>query len=344
MTFEVYVTSDEVPKAALDVLRSVSHVRVNGVPGTLAREALLKEVRGADGVLCLLSDKMDGEVLSRASRLRVISVMAVGYDNVDLGEATRRGVMVTNTPDVLTETVADFTVALLLAIARRIVEADRYVREGGWTVSWTPMQMVGADVHGKTLGIYGLGRIGQAVARRARGFGLRTLYFSRSRNPRAERELGLEFVPMKELLARSDFITVHVPLTAETRHSIGVKEIAQMKRGAFLVNTSRGAVVDEGALRAALQRGRIAGAALDVFEKEPIGRDDPLTRRPNVVLLPHVGSATVETRTAMAVLAARNIVAALRGGTPPNLVNRVTGDRRRRARRRAPARLSRARS
>lgn len=328
MTLHVFVTSDEIPPPALEVLRGVSRVRANREPGTLRRGALLEGVRGADGILCLLSDRIDAEVFSRAGRLRVVSNMAVGYDNVDLAEATRRGVMVTNTPDVLTETVADLTMGLIIAVSRRIVEADRYVREGGWRVSWTPMQMVGTDVHGKTLGIYGLGRIGLAVARRARGFGLTTLYSSRSRNARAEREAGLEYVSKEELLERSDYLTVHVPLTPETRHSIGEREIGKMKRGAFLVNTSRGAVVDERALRRALGRGRIAGAALDVFEEEPIGRSDPLTRLPNVVLLPHIGSASIETRTAMAVLAARNIVAALKGETPPSLVNHLVLRRR----------------
>ena len=322
MTFRVYVTSNEVPRSAFDILGSVSQVRVNRRPGVLARRTLLKEVADADGLLCLLTDRLDAQALARAGKLRVISNMAVGYDKVDLDEASWRGIMVTNTPDVLTETVADLAFGLILAVARRMVEADRYVREGRWKISWSPMQMVGTDVHGKTLGIYGLGGIGAAVAKRAKGFGMKVVYCGRTRNERAEREEGVEFADPDEVLGRADFLTLHVPLTPETRHLIGEREIARMKKSSFLINTSRGPVVDEKALYAALRRRRLAGAALDVFEKEPVGRDNPFGRLPNVILLPHMGSATVETRTAMAESAARNLAACLRGETPPNLVNR----------------------
>lgn len=322
MAFKVYVTSNEIPQSALDTLRLVAQVKANTKDGALPRSGLLKEVASVDAILCLLTDRMDATVMGRAKRLKVVGNMAVGYDNVDITEATRRGIMVTNTPEVLTETVADLTLGLILAVARRLVEADRFVRDGRWKVQWSPMMMVGTDMHGKTLGIYGLGRIGLAVARRAKGFGMKVLYNDSVRNERAEMEHGLVFSTLDSLLATADFITIHVPLTPETRHGIGRREISLMKRSAFLINTSRGPVVDEKALYAALARRKIAGAALDVFEKEPITRDNPLLRLPNAVLLPHMGSASLETRTAMAELATRNVVAALRGETPPNLVNR----------------------
>lgn len=284
---------------------------------------LQEEVTDVDGLLCLLTDRIDAPIIKRAKRLRVISNIAVGYDNIDIDEATKKGIIVTNTPGVLTETVADLTVGLMLAIARRLPEADRYVREGKWKVRWSPMMMVGSDIHSKTLGIYGLGRIGMAVAKRVRGFDMKIIYFDSVRNKQAETEGGLSFVGLDELLTMSDFVTLHVPLTPETRHSIGRREFALMKNGAFLINTSRGPVVDERALYAALAKGKIAGAALDVFEKEPIGPGNPLAHLANVILLPHIGSASIETRTAMANLAASNMATALKGKIPPNVVNKA---------------------
>lgn len=318
----MYVTSNEVPRSALDILKPLARVEANIKDGTLARKTLLREATDVDALLCLLTDTVDSTLMKTAKRLRVVGNMAVGYDNVDIAEATRRGIMVTNTPEVLTETTADLAVGLMLSVARRLAEADRYVRDGRWKVRWSPMMMVGTDVHGKTLGIYGLGRIGLAVARRARGFGMKVLYNDAFRNEEAEKEIGLAFAPFDDLLTTADFLTVHVPLTPETRHRIGRREIGLMKRGAFLINTSRGPVVDERALYLALAKRRIAGAGLDVYENEPIGPDSPLARLKSVVLLPHIGSATLETRTSMAEMAARNIVAALKGEVPPNLVNR----------------------
>ena len=300
----------------------MAQVRVNPRDKPPSRGELLREAARVEGLLCLLTDRIDARVMERAKGLRVIGNMAVGYDNVEIDEATNRGIMVTNTPGILTETVADLTVGLMIAIARRIVEADRYVRRGRWKVRWSPMMMVGSDITGKTLGIYGLGRIGLAVAKRVRGFGMKTVYYDNVRNQQAERDHNLVFVTLDNLLEMSDFVTIHVPLTPETRHSIGQKELGLMKRSSFLINTSRGAVVDEKALYSALADKRLAGAALDVFEKEPLARDNPLTRLENAILLPHIGSASAETRVAMAELAARNIVAALRGETPPNLVNK----------------------
>jgi glyoxylate reductase len=320
--FQIYVTTNEVPAPALDLLRAVGDVRVYAGTAAPPRDLLLKEVAGADGLFCILTEKVDTELLDRAPRLKAVANMAVGFDNIDLAAATKRGVKVTNTPEVLTETTADATFALLLAAARRISEGDRMVRRGGWTLRWSPMMMVGHDVYGKTLGIYGLGRIGAAVARRAQGFGMNLAYYDATRNEGLEQKLGVKYLPFDDLLKESDFLTVHVPLLPTTRKSIGEREIGLMKKTAYLVNTSRGQVIDEGALLKALREKRIAGAAIDVFESEPIGPQSELTRLENVVLTPHLASASIETRTEMAMMAARNLVSALKGEVPPNLVNR----------------------
>ncbi len=284
------------------------------------REELLRRVARAEGLVCLLTERVDAELLDAAPRLRVVSQVAVGFDNIDVAAATARGVLVTNTPGVLTETTADCAWALLLAAARRIAEGDRYTRSGRWR-SWELQLFLGRDVHGATLGIVGLGRIGAAVARRARGFDMRLLYYDPVRRPDLEAELGVEFADLERLLRESDFITIHTPLTPETTHLIGRRELALMKPTAILVNTSRGPVVDQAALADALRRGAIAGAGLDVFEAEPIPPDDPLLELDNAVLTPHIGSASVATRTRMATMAVENLVAALRGERPPNLVN-----------------------
>jgi glyoxylate reductase len=218
--------------------------------------------------------------------------------------------------------VADETFALILDVARRITEADKYVRRGGWRIKWTPLLMVGRDVYGKTLGIYGLGRIGVAVANRAKGFNMKVIYYDVFRNQDLEKKYGIEFKPKEEVVKESDFLSVHVPLLPETRNSIGAAEFAMMKKTAFIINTARGGVVDEKALIEALRAGKIAGAALDVFEKEPIEMDNPLLKMDNVVLAPHLASGSIESRTAMAVLAANNLVAALQGELPPNLLNK----------------------
>ena len=284
-------------------------------------DLILEKVRDIDGLLCLLTDKIDARVIEAGERLKVISNYAVGYDNIDVEAATKRGIYVTNTPGVLTETTADLAWAILMAIARRVVEADKYVRAGRWVHAWGPKMMLGSDVHGKTLGIVGLGRIGSAVARRAKGFNMRVIYYDVIRREDLEGELGLEYKPLEELLKEADYITLHVPLTKDTYHLIGERELNMMKPTAYLINTSRGAVVDQRALYRALKERRIAGAALDVFEKEPIDQDDPLLELDNVVLTPHIGSASVETRKKMAMMAAENLVSVLRGVEPPNLVN-----------------------
>jgi glyoxylate reductase len=275
-----------------------------------------REVEG----LVASSARVTEKLLEEAPRLRVIANVGVGYDNIDVAACTRRHIVVTNTPDVLTETTADLAFALLMAVARRVVESDRYVREGHWHY-WQWTYLWGTDLFRKTLGVYGLGRIGKAVARRARGFSMRVLYYDLVRpTPVLEQELGAQFVDRETLLRKADFLTLHVPLTPETHHLISARELAMMKPTAFLINAARGKVVDEAALVEALQSRRIAGASLDVFEQEP-HIQPALLALPNVVLTPHVGSATSETRLAMAMLAAENLLAALEGRCPPNPVN-----------------------
>lgn len=315
----VFVTR-QLPGDAIERLRAEAEVDV--WPGELppSRDELLAAVHDVDGLLCLLTDIVDGELLDAAPHLHVVSTMAAGYDHIDVPAATERGVLVTNTPGVLTETTADFAFALMLAAARRLPEAERAVREGRWT-SWHPTFLAGWDVHGATLGIVGLGQIGQAVARRARGFGMRTLYHSRARRPEVEQELGVEFVSFEELLSESDFVSVHVALTPESRHMFGDTAFERMKPTAVFVNTSRGAVVDEPALQRALETKQIAAAAIDVTETEPLSKSDLLLRLPNLLVTPHIASASVATRTRMASLAAENLLAALAGRAPPHAVN-----------------------
>jgi glyoxylate reductase len=285
------------------------------------RDRLLAAIAEADGLLCQANCRVDAAVIEAAPRLRVISVAAAGYDNVDVAAATARRVAVGNTPvPALHETTADLTFALILAVARRLGEAERHIRAGGWT-HWSPQLLVGADVYGRTLGIVGLGRIGQAVARRARGFGMEVLYSGRNRREAAERELGAAFVPLDELLGRADFVSLHVPATAETRRMIGRPQLELMKRSAYLINAARGAVVDQAALYEALRAGRIAGAGLDVFDPEPVAADEPLLALENVVAVPHIGGASLPTRERMAETAARNALAVLAGREPPSCVN-----------------------
>lgn len=307
-------------ETALRLLESSCDIEANPEERGWSKEELLARVREKHGIVCLLTDPIDAEVIAAATNLRVVANVAVGYDNIDVAAATRRGIAVTNTPGVLDETVADFVWALLLAAARRIVEGDQMVRRGEWR-GWGLQVLLGSDVHGKTLGIVGLGRIGQAVARRARGFRLRILYHSLEPAPaELETELGIEWRPLEALLAESDFVSLHVPLTRETFHLIGRAQLERMKPGAILINTSRGPVVDESALAEALAGRRIAGAALDVFEREP-AVDSRLRDLANVVLAPHAASASVETRTRMAMVAVENLLAVLEGKRPPNLVN-----------------------
>jgi len=283
-------------------------------------DVLLQEVRDVDGVVCLLTDRIDAGLIGASRKLRVISNVAVGYDNIDVAAATARSIMVCNTPGVLTETTADLAWALIMAAGRRISEADRYLRAGRWK-SWSPQLLLGQDIRGATLGIIGFGRIGQAVGRRAKGFGMKLVYTDTERQVEVERETGAEFVALPELLRRSDFVSIHTPLTAETRHLIGARELTMMKPTAVLINSARGPIVDEAALAEALREKRIFAAGLDVYESEPLPQDSPLLGLENVVLLPHIGSGSVATRTRMARMAVENMIAGLKGERPPYLVN-----------------------
>jgi glyoxylate reductase len=284
------------------------------------RAEVLQRVSGKDALICLLTEKVDRELLDAAGpNLRIVANVAVGFDNIDVPACTERNVAVTNTPGVLDETTADFAWTLLMAVARRLVEGDRMARSGAWT-RWNLDQLCGTDIWGKTLGIIGLGRIGRAVARRASGFRMGILYNSTSRAPlEIEKELNAEYASRDAVFEQADFVSLHVPLNAATRGLVGPVELAKMKRTAFLINTTRGPVVQEAALIEALERGLIAGAALDVFEREPLIPDG--LRRDNVVLAPHLGSASVETRTRMALIAVENAIAFFDGKRPPTILN-----------------------
>ena len=319
MRAKVLVTR-ELPEAALRLLGG-HELDVHRGETPWSKSELMARLSGKDALVCQLTQRVDAEVLAAGAKLRVVANVAVGYDNIDLAAATARGIAVTNTPGVLDETTADFTWALILGVARRVVEGDRLARSGQWR-GWDLLLLVGADVHGKTLGILGLGRIGRRVAERARGFAMRVLYHDAVRAAaEVERELSLEWVETKEeLLQQADFVTLHVPLLPETRHLISRAELSWMKPTAYLINASRGPVVDEAALAEALEKKQIAGAALDVFEHEP-QIHPKLVQQPTVLLAPHIASASVETRTRMAVMAAENVVAVLEGRRPANLVN-----------------------
>jgi glyoxylate reductase len=315
---KMVLVTREIPEAGLRALEGFAVTVLSESPPE--RGELLEAVSGAAGILPTVTENVDAELMDAAGDdLEVIANMAVGYDNVDVHAATERGVVVTNTPEVLNETTADTSFMLLLAAARRLGEAERLLRSGGWD-AWGPMQLTGPDVWGKKLGIVGFGRIGQAVARRARGFDMEVLYHDQYRNESAENAIGVRYVELDELLRTCDFISAHTPLTDETHHLIGTTELGRMKPEAVLVNTSRGPVVDEAALADALAEGRIFAAGLDVYENEPEVHPK-LLELENVVLAPHIGSASVETRDRMAVLAAENIVAVLSGEEPKTPVN-----------------------
>lgn len=316
----VFVTR-RVDQEALDLLERHARVTVWEDKHPPSRGVLLSSASECQGLLTMLTDLVDDELLAQAPGLVVVSNMATGLDNVDVAACTRRGVLVGSTPGILAKTCAELAFALLLAVARRVVEGDRFVRDGSWEV-WHPSLMLGRDLHGATLGIVGLGAIGLEVARRARAFEMEVVYYQRRRRPDAEVEHGLRYAPdLPTLLRDSDFVTIHAPLTPETRHMIGAAELGMMRPHAMLVNTSRGPLVDQKALAEALRRGAIAGAALDVMEQEPIPLDDPLLGLPNLLLTPHIASASVATRRRMAVMAAENLVAALRGDPMPACAN-----------------------
>lgn len=288
-------------------------------PGRPPREEILRRTKDKDGIVCLLTDRIDEDFLRSAAKIRVVANVAVGYDNIDVPACTKRGVVATNTPGVLDDTTADFAWALLMAVARRVVEGDSYARAGNWK-GWNLDQMCGTDVWGKTLGIIGFGRIGRALARRAIGFKMRIIYTATKKAPpEIEREFSAEFRDLNALLAESDFVSLHVPLNSDTHGMLNAPKFFRMKPTAFVINTARGPVIDEAALVHALEAGKIAGAALDVFEQEPFIH--PGLKRSNVVMAPHMGSATVETRSKMAAIAAQNVSALFSGQRPPNMLN-----------------------
>jgi glyoxylate reductase len=309
------------PKPAMDAIHARTDADVWEQEGAIPRDELLRRVAGKRGAVTLLTEKVDDEFLDAAGPgLVVVANYAVGFDNIDVPALTKRGVLATNTPEVLTETTADTAWALLMAAARRVPEGDRFLRSGRKWI-WGPEMMLGQDVYGKTIGVVGFGRIGQAVARRAGGFGMRVVYYDLYRPPEdVERELGAEFREFDDLLAEADLVSIHVALTPDTRHLFGAEQFAKMKPTAVIVNTSRGPVIDEAALARALGEGEIFAAGLDVFEKEPEVHPD-LLELENAVVIPHLGSATVETRDAMGLLAAENLIAALEGRRPPTLLN-----------------------
>lgn len=305
--------------AAQNILNASCDVDYWTQPERISKEEVFRRVQDKDGLVCLLTEKVNEELLAVAPKLRIAANVAVGYDNITVADCTKRGVAATNTPGVLDETTADFAWTLLMAVARRLGEGEALARSGQWK-GWDLDQLVGADVFGKTLGVLGFGRIGRAVAGRARGFQMKVLYYDAMRAPLdIERGFHAEYRDLNSLLADSDFVSVHVPLLSETRGLFNAKTLSQMKPTSFLINTSRGPVVDEAALVQALENKTIAGAALDVYEKEPLIH--PGLKRPNVVLAPHIASASLETRTRMACMAAENVVALFKGQRPPNILN-----------------------
>ncbi len=320
----VYVTRN-IPKTVEILSRSCDLTVHKRTPPPSKRE-IIKNVRDKDGLLCSLSDNIDSEVITCAERLKVISSYSVGYDHIDIEAATKRDICVAYTPEVLTETTADLAFALLLATARRIAEADALVRKGKWgNNGWKYDFMLGSDIYGKTLGIIGLGRIGSAVARRAKGFSMNVLYHNRNRlSLEKENELSVKYRSLEDLLKESDFVSIHLPLTRNTLHMLNEQKLKLMKPTAYLINTARGSIVDERALIKALQKKWIAGAGLDVFEKEPLSRSNKLLKFKNVVLAPHIGSASTETREKMAEVAAVNLLNVLNGKEPLYAVNPET--------------------
>ncbi|WP_394236544.1 2-hydroxyacid dehydrogenase [Niallia oryzisoli] len=320
MNAKVYITR-KLPDEVVERLEEHFHVSMWEDEDTAVPYEILKEeIKEADGLFSTVTETIDENLLEQAEKLKVISTMAVGYNNIDIAAATKRNIMVAHTPGVLTETTADLTFALLMAASRRLIEASDYLRSGQWK-TWSPLLLTGQDIYGATMGIIGFGNIGQALARRAKGFNMNVLYYNRSRKEEAEKELGAVFTDMETLLKESDFVCILTPLTEETKHLIDEKELGLMKKTAILINTARGEVVNEAALYTALKNGQILAAGLDVFQQEPISLDHPLLTLSNVVALPHIGSASVKTRLAMAHLAAKQLIEGLQGKIPQHPVN-----------------------
>ncbi|UCH31200.1 MAG: D-glycerate dehydrogenase [Candidatus Bathyarchaeota archaeon] len=318
---KVYVTR-KLPERGLRIIRNHFDIEIWPEYAPPPRKVILEKASEVDGLTTLLSDTIDSEVFDAGSNLKIISQYAVGFDNISVDEATKRGIYVTNTPGVLTETTADYAWALLMAVARRVVEADKYVRTGKWRVGWHPTMLQGRDINGATLGIIGLGRIGSGIARRARGFDMKIIYHDVNRRQDLEEKLDIKFAEIDALLREADFVTINVPLLKQTFHLINEERLRLMKKTGILINNARGKVIDENALYKALVEGWIAGAGLDVFEQEPTLQNNPLLTLDNVVVAPHISSASYETRSRMAEMVAENLVAFFEGRTPPNLVNK----------------------
>lgn len=316
---KIYVTR-HLPEKALNALLDACEVEIWDEEFPPPYETLIEKITDKQGLICLLSDRIDAELIDAAPNLKVISQIAVGVDNIDIDAASARNLPVGHTPGVLTDATADFTWALLMAAARRLGEGIEYVKAGKWE-TWGLTLFLGADVAGATLGIVGMGRIGQALARRAQGFDMKILYHSRSRRPEAEQTLGAEYRELPDLLAESDFVSLHVNLSDETRGMINARALGLMKPSAILINTARGPVVDSDALYAALKKGEIAYAALDVTDPEPLPADHKLLSLPNCMIVPHIASATLSTRTEMAMIAVRNLLAGLNGEPLPSQAN-----------------------
>jgi len=315
---KIFVTR-KIPEPGLDFLRKYHEIEVNPQGRVLSKKEIIQGLKGKDGLLCLLTDIIDKEIIESEPNLKMIANYAVGYNNIDVKTATKHKIPVSNTPDVLTDTTAEMAWALLFSVARRIVEADRFTRQGKFK-GWAPMLMLGQDVTGKTLGVIGTGRIGTAFALKSKGFKMNILYYDQVKNKKIEEELFAKKVELDRLLKESDFISLHVPLLPATHHLIGEKQLKMMKKTSILINTSRGPIVDEQSLVKALKNNWIFGACLDVYEHEPqINKE--LLKLDNVILQPHSASATTETRTKMAIIAAENIITGLKGEIPPNCIN-----------------------
>jgi D-3-phosphoglycerate dehydrogenase len=315
---KIFVTR-KIPEPGLDILRKHHKVEINPYDRVLSKADIIQGLKGKNGLLCLLTDLIDEEVLNSEPKLKMISNYAVGYDNIDVKAATKRGIIVSNTPDILTDTTAEMAWALLLSVARRIVEADKFTRQGKFK-GWAPMLMHGQDITGKTLGVIGTGRIGTAFALKSKGFKMNVLYYDQVKNKQLEEELFAKKVELDRLLKESDFISVHIPLLPVTYHLINEKQLKMMKKTAILINTARGPIIDEQALIKALKNNWIFGAGLDVYEHEPEINKEFFNIK-NIVLQPHSASATKETRTKMAIMAAENMIAGLNGMIPPNCIN-----------------------
>jgi glyoxylate reductase len=318
---KVYITRKFFGEA-IDLLESVADVEFFELENDpIPRELLKEKIADIDGLIPMLTDRIDGELLDLGKNLKVVSNYAVGYNNIVVPEATEKGIIVTNTPGVLNDSTADCAFMLMMAIGRRLVEVDKYIRDGKWVKAWGPKMLLGSDISGKTLGIVGLGRIGQGMVPRAKGFKMKVIYHDKYPSSEKEKSLGVKYREFDELLKEADFVSLHVPLNDETRHLIGERELKLMKPTAFLINTARGPVIDEKALTKALKEKWIAGAGLDVHDNEPTEHDNPLLELDNVIVTPHIASATTDTRLAMAMKAATNLVAALKGEKPPDIVN-----------------------